>query len=503
MYSGAPSGQSDIAAIPNARLVSWANVRYFLRSAATIVTYLLLLKVFHVPYWAPISVFVLAINFAGRRRLQAISWANIFFWLFTGSLMTTAPASMDKPDLQWPYFPDGWAELVEPGLAETLGLALVIVALFGGLYFTLFSIHRRWPRLRQPVAWCMLIFLGASWLCHLRLGAVGNAIFIGLFFALSKSFWVMAYQLSEVDFMKKRPFWAHFGTLNSPWQTTWVVSGGMRGYGDFANHEPKSIDDVSRAQRSGIVLLLRALVLTGFDRMLRASLFRRDDGYFGWTMHGLPYYVQNWNIAGILDHQLGRGYAWIYVLGRAMHFLLEYTILTHALLSIVRICGFQPRRNVYKPYEATSFNNFLGRIYFYYISLLQRFFFFPLWAQTRALESRALRVFLTHFGTIFCGGLIYTFERNAPSELLDSFPGIYEAVSYRLPYFVCLGLFCSVTALLPDWPEWSDGRFGRAGRSFLYFAMYALCFTWQTRLDGGLPATLGQRFEIFTYLFGF
>jgi hypothetical protein len=192
--------------------------------------------------------------------------------------------------------------------------------------------------------------------------------------------------------------------------------------------------------------------------------------------------------------------SWLYVFLACLHFLLSLAAYTNAVVAVARMCGFAVRRNVNRPYLATSFNEFLVRVYYYYIVTVQRFVFYPLWGKTRWISNRKLRIFAVYFLSIFLAGMVHTIVRARMEWVGEGLSAVLRNSLHRLPYFAGLGLASAVSALLPKIPvkylRWPV----RALLLMSYFVVYSLCYSLQLF---PASATLVERFSAFLHLFGY
>lgn len=439
------------------------------------------------PFWEFIGPLVLLAAILPLERLRLMSALNIAFALLTGSLISVSTPTTGDFNVEWP---PPWVAYPESYVVYPL-----ILALFALIYFLLFNLFCRFKSWRSPVT-AGLILLGLLILVSYRLepGTLSRAVVIGLVFAVTRAFWGMCYQLSETDLLRKIPFAVHLGTLNSPWQSGWASNVIVRGYSDYSNSAVYDRQKRQRVRLSGLKLVLCAALL----QFLADQFFN----FFFNTAFRSPFSERtglDFSTAGFLSQSLPLPYAWLFVFCSMIHFLLSLTAFTHAAVSIAKMCGFDVWRNVYRPFEATSFLNFLSRIYFYYIAVLQRFFFYPTWRMLRALPNRRLRTGATMLLTIFLGGMVTSLLRYIPFHF-DNLPQLWLILESRITYFALLGGLCAFSAYSPKWPEIAERPALLRLRALWYCCLYAICYSAQLRTpdyDGFSGA------RNLAYLFGF
>lgn len=433
------------------------------------------------PYWKFAGLFVLGATFLPFDRIRTVSALNIVFFLITGGILSITSPAVDS----------------EVQFIEAPYLALVSTVLVALIYFALFQLQLRYKFLRQPLLACILcvLLLGSVTLSEtVRQNQMVFQFFIAAFAAMIRVFWSACYQLSEIDSLKARPFWEHLGTLAFPWQFGWASPNIVRGFSDLKNEAPRSPEEFRKSQISGMKLMLWALVLQVLADQMSAFVFSRTDT--GGEMIVSP--LSQWlgvdlSTTGYLEMGIPRYAAWIFVTCTSIHFALSLAATTHAAVSMVRMCGFMVFRHVYRPLHATSFNNFLGRMYYYYIAILLRFFFYPLWRLLRPVRNKNVRIFLTHFLTIFGGGYLTTALRYAPFTVYSRFTELSSIMWGRWPYFLALSTISASSALLPE-----IAFLGRL-RGAWYFLIYTLCFSLQIHY---YDTTFQDSLRAFFNLFG-
>lgn len=432
------------------------------------------------PYWPYLGFFIAGVTFIPRDRVFVTSAMNILFFLVTGGLFSATLPAVDS-QVVYQQFP--------------VWMVLLTSLLIAGIYWALYHLMLRYKLFRRPV----LIGLGLIVLFgYLTMISRPNLIlylfFVACFIGMIRVFWSTCYQLSEVDFLSSRPFFHHLGTLAFPWQFGWASPNIVRGYSDLKNAVPASGVEFSRAQISGLKLMIYALAMGLFANEFSKFFFTRLT--VGGEIIPSPFSMwlgRDFSTSTYLNRELPVGLSWIFIFLTSIHFALVLASSTNAAVSIARMCGFMVFRHVYKPLQATSFNNFLGRMYYYYIAILLRFFFYPLWQNLRPVRNRRLRIFLTNFLTICLGGFLTTALRYSPFSVHQAFESLPDEVIFRWPYIVTLSVISATSSLLPEWN--GGGRF----KGVWYFSIYTLCFSLQLRF---YDTTTADSWNAFKHLFG-
>lgn len=435
------------------------------------------------PYWEWCGLFILGVTLIPYDRVRTVSILNIIFFACTGGLLSiTSPAV--NSEVQFSH--SSWFD------------ALTTMLLIGALYFTLFQLMIRHKFLRRPVLVGLLLIaaLGAVLATQTESLAKIPVLYrlsAALFIAMIRVFWSACYQLSEIDMLRSRPFWEHAGTLAFPWQFGWASPNIVRGYSDLRNEAPQSAIELRESQISGAKLMVCALLMHFAAEQLSEFVFSRTTSGGEIVISPMSQWLGvEFSTTNYLSQGMPRYAAWIFVFATSVHFLLALAATTNAAVSIARMCGFMVFRNVYRPFQANSFNNFLGRMYYYYIAILLRFMFYPLWRALRPVRQKRLRIFLTHFFTIMGGGFLTSALRYAPIAMPYGFTPLIDLLWIRWPYFVALATISGLTALLPEWKSLGHAR------GVWYFIVYTLCFSLQIHYYG---TSVGETWSAFLYLF--
>lgn len=426
---------------------------------------------------------------------------NLIFSLLSFHLLTF---TLPFPSAESAYWPPQELSEAWP-LSAALGF--LTIGLFALIYWGLFQFLRHVKTARFPLLVCSLVIVILGEGASQTSAPLVRIVCAGLVCALCRSIWIMSYQLSEIDFLRRRPFFEHLATLNAPWQIGWANYSVLRGYSDYLNHSSESDDRLFQTQINAVKLILYALLLKLISAKFGEFFFSKSLALGPWVSIGgfssrihMPFSPTEYLSGSFSVYQ-----AWCFVLARAGKFLLDLASYTNAVVAIAWMFGFDIPRNVDKPYLATTFNQFLNRIYFYYIAILQRFFFYPLFRIFRFVRHRSLRLFLTTSMTIIVGGLTATVFRYAPLSMTDHFSGVYAWVWARIPYFAALGLLTGISSLQSR--STSPLIFKMIPKlvlptpikAFGFFVLYAICFSLQT----GAPQTpMSNRAHAFLHLFG-
>lgn len=378
--------------------------------------------------------------------------------------------------------------------AQAVAISLASLALFGLMYFAVFAVFVRSKFLRYPLLTTLLL-LALLWILFavsngsLLLGAAAMTFLT----IMVRVFWVFSYQLSEVDFLKRQPFLSHFGAIFLPW--SYIV---LRGYSDLANNLSQNEIQLKRSRISGVKLIFWAVVLTYLERLLRDFMLSDGSGVLSpfSVLTGVDFSYQSYLVQG-----LSRPMAWLFVAFTTFDFILNMAAISHAVISIARICGFTVFRAVYKPLEAQTFGQFILRIYFFYISVLQRFFFYPIWTRLRMVRHKKIRTFLTIYLTIFIGSMVNTIVQVYRLIYDQSQLPSYGDLVARLPYLSLLSLFLGLSVITPQPKLLERSRFIKKFRikGIIFFLIYSICYSTQFNLPQGHTSP----WQNLLYLFGF
>lgn len=431
------------------------------------------------PYWPYLGFFIAGITFIPQDRVWMTSALNILFFLVTGGLLSATLPGVDS-QVVYQQFP--------------LWVVLSASALIAGIYFALYRLMLRFKFFRHPLLFglgLILLFGYLTVLCRPNLTLY--FFFVACFTGMVRVFWSTCYQLSEVDFLSSRPFFHHLGTLAFPWQFGWASPNIVRGYSDLKNAAPASQEEFRLAQLSGLKLMISALIVGLTADAFAEFFFTRVTA--GGELNPSTFSMwlgRDFSTSAYLNRELPIGLSWVFIFLTSIHFALALASSTNAAVSIARMCGFMVFRHVYRPLQATSFNNFLGRMYYYYIAILLRFIFYPLWQHLRPIRNRRVRIFLTNFLTIALGGFLTTALRYGPFTVYQGFDTLPGEVIFRWPYIVTLSVISATSSFLPDCP------FGRPFRGLWYFSIYTLCFALQLRF---YDTTTADAWNAFKHLF--
>ncbi len=417
-----------------------------------------------------------------KNRIQGFVWTNLLLALFAGMFFVATPLSILAPTQYW-------GEIVNQHLGETgfwgrTGLTGIVLVLSYGIYFLLFRFFLRFRMVSPAVVIALLILFGVVVLKSYVWPAGVSLVLLGLLLYLSKSFWMCAYQFSEVDLLKKYPVHFHFSASSPLWQQTWARTSVPRGFGDFLNTETSS-QRTEVTLRSGVRLFLWALILQQISiHLYKICFLDADSNGWGFSAQGLFMYPRH----NLLDLTFEN---WMPLLAsllmRTAIFLLFLAHTSHAIVAIARFYGFDVRKNFDNPFRAQSFNEFFARAFHYYISILQRIFFYPLWARLKGIRNKYLRIFVVSWLTIFGGGLAASYLRKiALLDQLSLQDYFISSIHDRSYYFLALafaiaisstwGLYRSKRRLTG---ERKSSRFFAAAKVAMYFLIFAICFSLQ------------------------
>lgn len=427
------------------------------------------------PFWWAVSLAVAFVTVCGN-RIRAIAFANVAFWIFMGSM---SYVNLRKKDAVQALF---YHVKVHPDDGHMFAARAGIVALFITVAFLLAKIYRIRPFNRiSPVILLFALFCG----CLLTMPALSEHTTIYVLFwmftaMLGKAFWYLAAFLKDGiagDEVKRIsamviPFWTHNWT-----HAVYVPTS----YPALVRAEVQDSEKLALVRLRGLKLLLWCIFLKICSTLMMYAFFM--DPYSVLKTIGLP--SLEWSNPidmdiGMYNH-LGTTLIqrWITCLVLAVNFFLVFTAGSGAVVSTVRMAGYDVFRQVYRPQDSKSFTDFLHRVYYYYIEILLRFLFYPIWDFLRVFRlGLRPRKFLTSFLTIALGGVMFSFLRELSDIARFGVGASLLLLVNRSPYFIALGTVCGISSLFPAGRSPSR-RLPQQVRVGLYFAIYIMCFLLQ------------------------
>lgn len=307
----------------------------------------------------------------------------------------------------------------------------------------------------RPVAWIVTLYLGALAGLTLTTGPYDPWPAYGWTIAAIFGQYLWFYALSFTERNVPLPFLVRLGCYQPfwcvwPWSTPYPL-----GERDLQAAEARERADLAISQIKGVKLLLWAEVLflssQGLSHVCYGGRFYDWSLPSSWILR-TPQLV---NVLQTLDDRSLAWYGYWYVLFVAFFIASLITFsLGHFIISLARMAGFNVRRNVYKPFYATSVGDFFSRYDYYYKEILVTLFFYPAFFRWFRRHPRLRMLFAT-----FCAACIGNFLMH----LLDDTEHIHRAglwqaiVDYRT--FLVYSLLLTAGIYLPQ----LAGRSGLAG----------------------------------------
>ncbi|MBK7889868.1 MAG: hypothetical protein IPJ84_03195 [Bdellovibrionales bacterium] len=127
-------------------------------------------------------------------------------------------------------------------------------------------------------------------------------------------------------------------------------------------------------------------------------------------------------------------------------FVVKITYYSGMLVAATRMFGYRMRRNVYKPFSATSFRQIVPRTMYYYGEMIKKYFFFPLYRRCTFIKSMRTRLFVVTFLSVFMSAIVFHFFRYLGLSLGTDDLLFYRIVSSSLYYFL-LSLGISISTV--------------------------------------------------------
>lgn len=379
--------------------------------------------------------------------------------------------------------------------ADVLGVAFVIIALFGILYLTyraasrfaaLPAVVRRHPQLTLHLFYWSL--LAVLWNTAPTTG-LWRVVLLGVAMVFPLVIWRCNYLLlsGQLGKMAGTRFtdhliylWPAYGGTNSPI---------AMGYGHLSRNEAKTEEELAKSQLAGIKLILLGL-LWGI------SLYAFQGLVYGDRIPTLGQLVKQGG-----DAPLGAAWASIYC--ELVKQVLRLASGGHIAIGILRLFGFNAFRNTYKPLLAESVMEFWNRYYYYFKELLANFFFLPTFTGLgKKLKNwPQLRLFFAVFAAAFIGNMYYhVLEKTAMLVCGDVFEVLYD---FRSRIFYCLllavGIYVSMLRQqhLGGHPR-PPGIHRRLLRMAGVWTFFGLIFIWDVKSR----ASFSIRTDFFLGLFG-
>jgi hypothetical protein len=427
---------------------------------------------------APLIVFLFSIG--KMNRFVLIFFLNLIFWFFLFSLFDqqfSSPQLMGgnlfeqlrsmAPTLK------SYPRLPVSILATGFGISLLL-----GATWLVTRYFRKLPILLSAVLFICLLSLLAQ-------ATQGFPILYFCFLAaiviVSKSIWYWCYAVQGLIVGKENRFAFYVSSIAPFWTDHFIrLNACPRGLVDLLSTESKSREQMTITQMKGL-----KLIYWGFFCKLAAELIAQVA--WGYSLFHFPilieggfFHLVDRQLVGLHDYNLmaiSLHEKWIGVLLQPGVYIMNECIGDGAfVVGFVRLLGFNIKRSVYKPHEATSFGQFFQRIYFYYNSILVYFFLSPFLRVTRFFKSHRLRIFAGVFFAVGIGGLILATTRNSFFLVKFGILPSLQMAGIRSFYFVAIGVISAFSAVRR---QRHQRRKYQPMHFVFYYVVYAFCFSLQ------------------------
>ncbi len=434
------------------------------------------LRIYDFPFDTEISVLFLVGKFFFKTPMKLFNWTNVLMALFFGSMFVVNPPSIFHPVNELADY----VVKVDPSFStpKLIGLNIALMLICFTLYWLLYRWIQKFPKspklLIMSGLFVALLFLFKS----LPQEEIATWAVLGLIAWYSKGFWMMLYQFSEVHLLTRYSALTHFLTVSPFWQQTWGRTAVPRGLSEYLNASADPLRS-EKASVAGLKLLVWANVLLLVNHLF-VELLRFLST---WQSSLAPWlYAPNLrNISLYSYFAIDWRTCTFYLFAKCFVFFLILAHKSHVIVGIAQAFGFDIPRNFNNPFRSSSFNDFIHRIYYYYIAILQRVFFFPIWSYLRWVRQKNLRIWLTTFLTILIGGILNAYLRAVQVLPRQSLADYVTSIDDRYLYFVCLGAALGLSSVYRQPPAFlQSSRLYSYLRVPFYFLLYCFCFTLQS-----------------------
>jgi hypothetical protein len=217
-----------------------------------------------------------------------------------------------------------------------------------------------------------------------------------------------------------------------------------KGFDYLSSVEAKDEEALARSQLAALKLFVLAFVFAVAHRAVHALVFGGNNAVSRLTDDaslGIP------TVNALLQSEPATHAvwtAWLAIYLDLVWRVLKLAAFGHAVVGIIRFCGFNVFRNTYKPLLAETIISFWNRYDYYFKELLMNLFFFPTFVR-RFRDSPRLRLFAAVFASAFLGNLYYHTiqdESLAPAD----WDGLAAVLVPRASYcfLLALGIYLSM-----------------------------------------------------------
>lgn len=389
-----------------------------------------------------------------------------------------------------------------------IGSTLVAMATFGILllvyrasirFASLPIAVRRYPQLTMHLLyWCLLAILWNT----TPMDGAWRAVLLGVAITFPLFIWRCGYAL--LSGQQGRAAGSHLTDhllcllpLHSGSNTPYV-----KGTNYLSRLEAKTIEELARAQLSGIKLLALAGLWTLGLYVMEGVLYGSgNDLNHALNGHNIKIPRLSELVAGGAQSTLYL--SWVSIYCELIWQVLHYAAQGHVLIAMLRLFGFNVFRNTYKPLLAESVQEFWNRYYYYFKELLVSFFFMPAFMQLGGLLHKwpRLRLFAAVFAAAFVGNIYYhLLEKNDLLTQGDVSGAIYSLGSqFFYSFLLAIGIYVSMLRKeRRGVKKPSTAPAARFARIFGVWTFFSLIFIWDVKSG----ATFSSRTHFFLSLFG-
>jgi hypothetical protein len=294
----------------------------------------------------------------------------------------------------------------QEGLSNGLDAAWLVRGALLAVLVASSCLMASWPRLAaipflpRPTMCLISVFVALVVAAQSPIAAgMPRAMLWALVMAFQPYLWFLAYALSDLGALKRRPVWQHLGVFHPFWGSSATPFG--KGLAYLERYDAKTPEDLAVTQLKGLKLacwlLVLAVCLSAFNHVT-------------YDLLRLPHFNQVFldYIGGARDP---RYLGWLSLVTFFAGDVLDMTLWGGAIVVCARMAGFRLLRNTYKPLEARTLAEFWNRYYFFYKELLVDHFFYPVFIRYFR-GHRRLRIFFATFMAACVGNLLFHFIRD-------------------------------------------------------------------------------------------
>ncbi len=386
-----------------------------------------------------------------------------------------------RTSLQWDLIKDlalsygvSGSILGKPG--AVLAVGLVFLCCFVLVYFS--RDRNTTFRIRRPILLVIACYL--TLICFVSYVPVPGYLKFCLWVLLlifGKYMWYLFYSLTYCNVPGSPPFWQQLGHYMPFWYASLIPY--HRGAINLERIKATTPEALAICQLKGLKLLLWATYLALFALFYHTVCHGHAQDMSGMITIEFRYGDLNLFFHNKLFYTIGSwpffldippyGYAleqaaagqplpfywnWLAAIGRFFIVVLNMAILSHAVIAICRMAGYNALRNVYRPLLSVSLVDFWNRVYYYYKELLVNVFFYPTFL--RYFKNRPyLRYYVATMAAACFGNALFHFSIHFDLIIKRGFFAALQSMYSFLFYSILLGtgLFIS------QWRKIKGGRY--------------------------------------------